>query len=277
MKLAISNIAWDVEEDGAIARLLHRHNVDSIDIAPGKYFPSPALTTDADIQRVKAKWAAYGISIIGMQAILFGTSGLNMFGSTAIQVSMLDHLSSIIRIASRLGVKNVVFGSPKNRDRSGLSDERTNSEALSFFLRLGDIAQTNGVAVCLEPNPSCYGANFMTTTEETVAVVERVNHPYIKMQFDTGAITLNKENHDLILKNYAHLIGHIHVSEPNLVPLGDCETDHHSFFESLSAFLPKHTVSIEMLATTNESHVISVERALCAAINYYRPIKETRE
>ena len=38
MRLAISNIAWDVSEDENIARLLNRSGVDAIDVAPAKYF-----------------------------------------------------------------------------------------------------------------------------------------------------------------------------------------------------------------------------------------------
>ncbi len=48
MRLAISNIAWDV------AALLQRYQVDAIDIAPSKYFLQPALATANDMERVKA-------------------------------------------------------------------------------------------------------------------------------------------------------------------------------------------------------------------------------
>ena len=80
MRLAISNIAWDTAEDEAIATLLHRFGVDAIDVAPGKYFPEPAKATDEEIARVKNWWSERGIEITGMQALLFGTTGLNVFG-----------------------------------------------------------------------------------------------------------------------------------------------------------------------------------------------------
>jgi len=81
MRLAISNIAWDITEDEAVAALLQRHQVDAIDIAPGKYFPQPGKATAAEIGAVKSWWAERGIEITGMQALLFGTTGLNVFGS----------------------------------------------------------------------------------------------------------------------------------------------------------------------------------------------------
>ena len=42
MRLAISNIAWEVADDAAVADLLQHYQIDAIDVAPGKYFPDPA-------------------------------------------------------------------------------------------------------------------------------------------------------------------------------------------------------------------------------------------
>ena len=79
MRLAISNIAWDICEDEAVAALLQQFSVDAIDIAPGKYFPELTKATGEDIAQVKAWWAERGVEITGMQALLFGTKGLNIF------------------------------------------------------------------------------------------------------------------------------------------------------------------------------------------------------
>ena len=271
MRLAISNIAWDIAEDEAIAALLQRYQVDAIDIAPGKYFPQPAQATAAEMVRVKDWWATRGIEITGMQALLFGTTGLNVFGAPELQNALLKHLDAVCKISAGLGAPRVVFGAPKNRDRSGLSDAVTMVMALSFFRRLGDIAGSHGVMICLEPNPTCYGANFMTTSSETAQVVAQIAHPAIRMQFDTGALTMNDEDPATVLQACAGLIGHVHASEPNLVPLGDGGTDHANMFQALTPCLPNHLVTIEMLATQNEPHLVSIERALGVAIEHYRP------
>jgi sugar phosphate isomerase/epimerase len=255
MRLAISNIAWDIAEDEAVAGLLQRHRVDAIDIAPGKYFPQPAKATANEIGRVKDWWAERGMQITGMQALLFGTSGLNLFGAPEVQQAMLQHLEAVCRVGAGLGAPRLVFGSPKNRDRTGFDDIETMAMAVPFFRRLGDIAGSHGVTICLEPNPPCYGANFMTTSSETARVVERVAHPAIRMQLDTGALTINGEDPAAVLRESAELIGHIHASEPNLVPLGDGGTDHGKVFDALRPCLPDHLVSIEMLAT-NASRIL---------------------
>ncbi|VWC05444.1 D-tagatose 3-epimerase [Burkholderia lata] len=270
MKLAISNIAWDVDEDEAVTALLKRYDVNAIDIAPGKYFPDPAQASDADIAKVRTWWCERGIAITGMQALLFGTTGLNVFGSVEVQDNLLRHLSAVCRIGAGLDAPRLVFGSPKNRDRSGLTDTQAIDVAVPFFRRLGEIAQDHGVTICLEPNPTRYGANFMTTSAETAEVVRLVDHPSIKMQFDTGALTINGETPEQVLAPNARLIGHIHASEPGLAPLGDGSTDHHAIHTALRQYLPDHLVTIEMVATTHEPHLISIERALMSAVEHYR-------
>jgi sugar phosphate isomerase/epimerase len=183
---------------------------------------------------------------------------------------MLKHFAEVCRIGAGLGATRLVFGSPKNRDRSGLTDQEALDVAIPFFRRLGDIAAPHGVMICLEPNPSYYGANFMTTSAETAHVVEQIAHPVIKMQLDTGALTINGEDAPSVVKNWAHLIGHVHASEQDLLPLGDGLTDHAKVYETLLQHLPNHVVSIEMLATKNELHELSIGRALGVAIRYYR-------
>jgi len=273
MRLAISNIAWDVSHDEDIAKLLERYRVDAIDIAPGKYFPDIKNVSDAQKLGVKNWWADRGISITGMQALLFGTTGLNMFGSPESREAMLAHLGAVCRIGGSLGAKFLVFGSPKNRDLSRLVGEAAMDAAVSFFWRLGNIADSCGVVICLEPNPPRYGANFMTTSLEAAEVVEHVAHPAIKMQLDTGAMTINGEDIESVIKRSAQLIGHVHASEPDLMPLGDGTTDHRKISLALEKYLPQQPlVSVEMLATKCEPHLASVERALkCAIASYCSP------
>lgn len=272
MRVSISNIAWNVEHDEAVAHLLNKHAVDAIDIAPGKYFSQPQSATSGQIQSVKNWWKQRGIDIIGMQSLLFGTTGLNVFGDDQSRKNMLNHLEAICRIAGEIGASYLVFGSPKNRDRMGLSDKQASAIAIPFFRQLGQIAQQHDVMICLEPNPESYGANFMTTTPKTAYIVTQVAHPAIKMQLDTGAITMNHENIESLVEQYEPLIGHIHLSEPHLVPLGDNpKTDYHRIAHALITTLPDYPATIEMLTKGQPDPLQTIETALLCATNLLRP------
>jgi sugar phosphate isomerase/epimerase len=270
VRVAISNLAWDVAEDEAVATQLARHRVDAVDLAPGKYFPDPPNARVEDISRVRQWWKARGIEITGLQALLFGTSGLNLFGPPESRAAMLDRLRAICRIGEHLGARWLVFGSPKNRDRSGLADAEVEPHAVAFFRDLGAIAGSHGVCICLEPNPARYGCNFMTTTAETAGIVRTVGHPAIRLQLDAGALTLNGEDAERIVASHADIIGHVHASEPDLVPLGLGTTDHGRVAGALRRHAPDRVVSIEMLPAKDEPHGAAIERALALATRAYR-------
>ncbi len=271
MRLAISNIAWDAADDEVVAALLQRYRIDAIDIAPAKYFPVNAPVAPEDAGRVRRWWGERGIDITGMQALLFGTNGLNVFGPPAVQDAMLAHLADVCALASRLRATRLVFGSPRNRDRTSLSDDEADAMAVPFFQRLGDIALAHGVVVCLEPNPERYGCNFMTTTASAARIVHRVAHAAIRLQLDTGAIAISGEAAGPVIERHCAIIGHVHASEPGLVTLGDDCAPHDEVARALQTHLPGHLVSIEMLASTAEPAVTRIERALRFAIRCYRP------
>jgi len=275
MKLAISNLAWDVSEDNNVLKLLNKYNIKAIDIVPAKYFPDLTKAKQTDIEKVKLWWSERGIVITGMQALMFGTVDLNVFGDSKVQNSMLEHLTVICRVGSGLGATRLVFGSPKSRNYTGLSDEQALSKAVTFFRLLGDIALKQRVVICLEPNPTCYGSNFMTTSKETEKVVRSIAHPAIRMQLDIGALTINNESIEKVLSDCSDLIGHVHLSEPNLVTLGDLDTAHEFIHKVMAKLIPNQLASIEMLATKEESQLVSIERALSCAVKYYRPTQDT--
>jgi D-psicose/D-tagatose/L-ribulose 3-epimerase len=269
MRLAISNIAWDTEEDSDTAALLRKYDIDAIDIAPGKYFPHPLKASSNQIRKVRAWWVDQGVEITGMQSLLFGTSGFNVFGDTGTQEKMLEHLYAICRIGGELGATRIVFGSPRNRDRQNLSDETSQTVASEFFRKLGDRAEACGVMVCLEPNPPVYGSNFMINSFETERMVRLINHPAIRMQFDTGSVLINQEDPQAVLSSASPLIGHIHLSEPQLVPLGDSGLSHAAMAKSLHHWLPQALATIEMVATTKGTHIEAMTRAITFARAQY--------
>ena len=271
MRLSISNIAWDVHEDEAVADLLQEFGVDAIDIAPGKYFSDPKTASRAEISALRAFWSERGIDIIGMQALLFGTSW-NLFAQPEDRAAMLAHLGGVCDVAAQLGAVRLVFGSPKNRDRAGLDDVQTEAIAVDFFRHLGDVAAARDVLICLEPNPPIYGANFMTNMSETAEMVQKIMHRSIRMTLDCGAIIINEENPKDVIPAYAELFGHIHLSEPQLATLGrrsDSDRDYALLSSVICEVLPDHIVSIEMRAHEAAPHLGEIEHAVRFAQKFY--------
>ena len=260
MRISISNIAWEKDEEPEIAELLPGLGVSALDIAHSKYFPEPSKAAGQDIRKVRRFWEERGISIYGMQSLLFGTKGLNVFGDKESQERLLTHLGHVCRIAEGLGAKRLVFGSPKNRDRTGLTDTEAEDIALHFFGRLGDIAQGHGVVITIEPNPVCYGTNWITTTKEARSFVEKLGNPGIAMQLDTGTVITNGEDLETIA-SVNDAAGHVHLSEPKLLPLSLAPEEHDTVFRKAIEIAPG-TVTIEMLTRGQGDTAVLVESSV---------------
>jgi D-psicose/D-tagatose/L-ribulose 3-epimerase len=267
MRIAVSNLGWEPRQDEAVASLLRAHAIDAIDVAPGRYFADPSRAAPADLSAVRAAWEHRGVEITGMQALLFGTTGLNVFGPAPIQEAMLEHLDGVCTTAAGLGATRLTFGSPRNRDASGWTDEAARRHAVEFFARLGGIAARHGVHICLEPNPPRYGCNFMMTTDDAA-----VAHGGIRLQLDTGALAENREDAGELIPRHAALIGHIHASEPGLGPLGSAGTDHASYGALIRAHAPDRIVAIEMLPAA--APLEAIDRSLHLATRHYRNFVE---
>lgn len=260
--ISISNIAWDVSLDQDVSEILVNSGVSYIDIAPPKYFKNTNETTDHEILKVKQYWLDKGITPLGMQSLLFGTEGLNVFGTLEVQNKLLAHLTHICHIGHVLGARKLVFGSPRNRNRSHLTDKQTLETACEFFNRLGDIAKTNDVVICLEPNPVCYQSNFMTNSIETVEMVKAINHDHIRMQLDIGAMDINNESADEIIKQVAPWVHHIHISEAQLAPLNINNSFHPKASAAIQKYLPNMPMTIEMLTTSPSMTLKEIEQSI---------------
>lgn len=268
MRISISNIAWGTGDDSVVADLLVDHSIDAIDVAPSKYFNDFAKTSSKEISDIRYWWEKRGIEIVGMQALFFGTHGMNLFGEPFVRDQMLNHLGHVCRIAQQLGARFLVFGSPRNRDRSGLDDYSTMKIARDFFRRLGDLADDRDTIICLEPNPPVYGANFMMNATSTAEIVRDVDHPAIRMQLDVGALTINGESASEVLENNVDLIAHIHASEPNLKVLGECGTNHALVAAAIREHCPDRIVTVEMREDAS-TPIDSLGRALVFVKDWY--------
>ncbi len=275
MNLSISNIAWDTSFEREVLVILKENNINIIDFAPTKFFSNISSVSDKEINDVKNLWKRKGFIFGGMQSLLFGTQGLNLFNKES-QNNMLAYLKKICHIGAITNASRLVFGSPKNRDRSKLNDEQTENISLDFFYKLGEIAKYENVIICIEPNPKSYGTNFITTTEEAALFVKKLNHPNIKIQLDLGTIYTNKEPEE-VLEKFIQFVGHVHLSEPNLIPLTNIDFIHKKYGNKLKevnskGLIPTDIFTIEMLTSadsSNKERIKSIKSSIFAAKQLY--------
>lgn len=273
MKLAVSNIAWtDADHEGAVS-ILRNHRVQGIEVAPTRLWPAWAHMSVEAAEDVRKVFGETGFQIPAMQSLLFGLAHLNVFGDAATKSALLSHFERLFPVARALGVRTLVFGSPRNRDRSGLTDTEASVQAVDFFRRVAERAHPCGLTLCLEPNPPQYGANFVTGWREALALVEAVDTPGFGLHLDTGCIHMNGDDPAQAIRESGDAICHFHVSEPQLADFSSPVVDHHSAARSLRDIGYQGWISIEMRC--GEAPLATLDAALGFVADTYLGLRPT--
>jgi len=269
MKLAISNIAWDPDEDEAVHALMQEYGVTGVEIAPTKIWETPAQVDRQDALDYAGTWKERGIEISSMQALLFGRPDLTIFGSAETRRSTLDYLKDIIRLGALLGAKALVFGSPKNRLVGGMPRAEAEEIACEFFHEIGVTAADYGTAFCIEPNPEDYGCDFVTTSRQGRELVSAVNHPGFCLHLDAAGMTMSHEDIGRELTDSVPGICHFHISEPGLKPVGTGSVDHAMFARVLKERGYDRWYSIEMAAQDGKDNLSVIDKSLGLVRQHY--------
>lgn len=224
MKLAVSNIAWPAGLRDAAYALLAANGIRGLEIAPGLFFAGARdafAPSEAEAGAAIAPVRAACLELISMQSLLFGVRGAALFGDAAARARFDRAMLRAIALAERLRIPNLVFGAPAQRMvPDGMSASEARRIGAETFRRLGDAARAAGCRIAIEPNPAAYGTNFLNTVDEALAFVEAAGHPAIVLNLDIGALHMNRDFDRLepLVERAAAVVGHVHVSEPDLAP-----------------------------------------------------------
>ncbi len=252
MKFSISNIAWDKSDDFAMYSFLQKNGIDGIEIAPSRLFENPYENLEQAQLYAQMLKNRFGLEISSMQSIWFGKTE-NIFDSKQAEY-LLDYTKKAMDFADAMGIKNMVFGCPKNRNMPLGSTE---DDVVGFFRQLGEYAQMRNTVLALEANPVIYNTNFLNYTKDTFEFCKKIDSPGVKVNVDFGTILYNNENPYLI-KTYKNLVNHIHLSVPHLEYV-----EKHKQHETLKKVLDKIDydgyLSIEM---KNQNDINKVQKAV---------------
>ena len=267
MKLSVSNIAWDIEEEQEIFELLHANGVSGIEIAPTKIWPAWHGANPENAAQIRNNYAEKSFKIPALQAILFDKPELQIFGSTDSREKLLEHLANVAALSEAFNSHALVFGSPKNRDPGTLSADQAFSQGVEFFQRAAEVCAKHKTQLCLEANPKVYNCRFMTHWHETFEMVKVVSSPGLGIHLDTACISLEGDDVVSAIKQCAGKIAHFHISEPNLSDFSAPKIDHAAIGQALKDINYNGWLSIEMRRSYNP--LKSVEEAVQRVSDWY--------
>ncbi len=263
MKLSISNIAWDKEQDERLYTLLKEKGVRGIEIAPTRLFDEP-YSKLRDVNALK-NWlfSEYNLTICSMQSIWYSRPE-NIFDEDECKAIEL-YTRSAVDFAEAAGIGNIVFGCPKNRNiPDNLNRNNAYEIAMGFLRRLGEYAYSRNTVLSVEPNPDIYGTNFLNKTDETLKFVSSIACNGLKVNIDVGTMIQQGENPNIIAE-YPELINHVHLSVPYLEYV-EPHPMHYDLLKALKNMDYKGYVSVEM---KNLGDIKKVESAIDYLVEFF--------
>ena len=252
-KIAISNLAWNYTEDESVFEIMKEQEVNRLEFCPFRESGAFNATNLPTVDSLRETMHKHSISIVSMQSLLYNHPELTIFDSNLTREKTLDHLIKVIYFASEIGSKTLVFGSPKNRIKGSMANNRAISIAIDFFGRIAEICQKMNIVFCIEPMPVDYGADFIINTTEAVDLVKKINIKSFKMNLDLGSLILNREDPEEVIYESIEHAGHLHISEPFLKIVRRDYLFHKKISDTIKKSSYSGNLSIEMLPSKSEN------------------------
>jgi sugar phosphate isomerase/epimerase len=271
MRIGVSNLLWTRELDEPVATLLGSRGIDAIDLVPTRYVDEVADVSSEQLRAIGRFWRERGIEIVGMQSLLHGTHGLDIFGDRHTRQRTAAHLRAVLRFGAEVGARQMVFGSWRNRIRGELPAADALACAADFFGEVAQAAAGLGVCLTIEPISARYGNDFLVDHEEAAQLVEQVSHPAFRLTLDVGCIALAGEDAAAVARRHGHLVSHVQLAAYQLAPLSMADPVHARAGPALTAALPGRVACIEALKPPDMSAFDAIAQCLDVAQRHYGP------
>lgn len=220
---------------------------DGLEIAPytlAQYVTDIPWETREAIAR---KAQETGLEILGLHWIMIGPEGMHLtHPDKDTRDRTAQYLCDLARFCRDVGGGLMVFGSPKQRNvEPGLTHEQAMDNAVDVLEKALPICAESDVTICMEPLAPTE-TNFCASAAETVALIERVNHPKLRLLLDTKAMTAEEEDRPTLVRKYAEYLAHYHANDANLEGPGFGDVDFGPIFEALKDIGYQDYVSVEV-------------------------------
>ena len=268
MDISIANIALHNIGSRELYRHIRSLGAQHVDVAPTILWPNWEYKAQVSKDFLSLV-AQAGLTVAGMQSLFFGLPELNILSrSDAAWSATRDHFELLTQLASTLGARCLVLGSPANRIPTSMCEVDIRELAASRFRTLADICGAVSLYLCIEPVPREAGGKFLTSTTETAEFVRWVKHNHLKMNLDIAVLHGESQHFQRSIDEVFDTIGHVHASEPSLMSFASPICDHKGAGAVLRSNQFSGVVAIEML-TAEENLYGDITTALSIVSEAY--------
>ncbi|MER3402193.1 MAG: hypothetical protein C4337_02560 [Armatimonadota bacterium] len=149
----------------------------------------------------------------------------------AVRQRTADYLVALVHFAEALGAGVMILGSPKARTAiSPLTPAESAQMWLETLEPALKVCEVTGIQILLEPLPE---TDVVQTLREAVALVEQVNHPFLRTMLDVKSTLAESPDVPTLIRRYAPYIAHVHLNDANLRAPGYGTTDFSPILQAL--------------------------------------------
>jgi sugar phosphate isomerase/epimerase len=125
-----------------------------------------------------------------------------------------DYFLKLIDLCADLGDGGImVLGSGRQRNAvEGSSIADATKRLRDGLASIADHAGDRGISI-LPETLAPHLCDVLTSLDQTVAMIEEINHPAIRTMFDTHNAVAETVPHDELIKKHAAYIRHVHINE----------------------------------------------------------------
>jgi len=245
MKLAISNLAWDFDQNQEVFEHLKQLNISNIEGVLSKIGVWDELNYEL-LQSYYNLLQTQGLKVESIQSIFFNYKSEGLHDTE----SIVSHIKQLVEYCKILNVKVMVLGSPNLR----VYTDDLQTKLSQTFLEIDSVLKGTGIELSIEPNTKIYGGQYFHNLKEIVDFIVSNNLKNIKTMVDTHNLILEGYDPNHEVKKFEKFINHIHVSEQSLVPLHDYKF-HKSFSKTLKEIEYNKIVTLEVKGSENQFDV----------------------
>jgi D-psicose/D-tagatose/L-ribulose 3-epimerase len=124
-----------------------------------------------------------------------------------------EYLNKALGRAAQLGVKVIVFGSPKSKNvPEGYPMDKAWSQLVELLKTIDPLVRAKGITIVIEPLCKLE-SNIINTAAEGLQLVKAVDRENIKLLVDYYHLVVEKEDPEILLRTGSY-IKHIHFANP---------------------------------------------------------------
>jgi sugar phosphate isomerase/epimerase len=258
MKFALCNETYGNQEFGKTCDHIAECGYDGIEIAPFTLKEDPREITESEALACGERARSAGLDVVGLHWLLVKPSWLHLTTTNPLlqkdTVAFGQHLA---RVCAAMGGSIMVWGSPKQRNlEEGWDYQEAAKRAADTLRKISQLAGQLGVTIAMEPLAR-KETNFLNTAEQTVELLNLVDHPACRLHLDVKAMSDEEMPIDQVITSSATYLAHFHANDPNMRGPGTGDVAYPPIVRALREAHYDGYISVEVFDYTPDPETIA--------------------